>query len=53
MPTHDWQFWAVTGIAALAIGFGLWRILLALRRSLSRKKETSVTLTVERDKPRE
>lgn len=53
MPTHDWQFWAVTGIAALAIGFGLWRVLVAVRRSMIRKKETSVMLTVEREKPRE
>lgn len=49
MPTHDWQFWAVTGIAALAVGFGLWRVIVAVRRS--RRKETSVTLTIEREKP--
>lgn len=52
MPVHDWQFWVVTAVAALAVGFGLWRILLSVRRSLSKKKETSVSLTVEREKPK-
>ncbi len=51
MPLNDWQFWAVTGIAALAVGFGLWRVIVAVRRATSRRHETSVTLTVEREKP--
>lgn len=52
MPVNDWQFWVVTTIAAAAIGFGLWRVAIGVRRSLSKKKETNVSLTVEREKPK-
>lgn len=52
LPLNDWQFWVVTIIAAAAVGFGFWRVARSVRRSLSKKKETSVSLTVEREKPR-
>jgi len=50
LPIGDWQFWVVTAVAMTAVSFGLWRILRAIRRP--KKKETSVSLTIERKKAR-
>ncbi len=50
MPTGDVQFWIVTGACAVAAAFGVWRVLRAIRGARGRGRQTSVTLTIEREK---
>lgn len=50
MPINDVQFWIVTGLCGLAVGFGLWRVVRVLRRSGKRRSsERPVKLTIERE----
>jgi hypothetical protein len=47
MPTHDWQFWIVTLLAASAAGWMVWRGVRALRAGKRGKaKGTRTNLTV-------
>ncbi len=49
LPLGDWQFWAVTALAVLALAWilrGVLPIPFLSRRHLRRKKERHVNLTV-------
>ena len=47
MPLGDWQFWVVTGVVALVVGSGVWRVLRFVHRG-GKRKDKSVSLTIER-----
>ncbi|GAB4387114.1 MAG: hypothetical protein Kow0022_18300 [Phycisphaerales bacterium] len=52
LPFADWQFWVVTAISAAVVGFGLWRVARSIIRSIRGKKETRVSLTINREEPK-
>lgn len=52
LPIDDWQFWVVTAIAAAVVAFGLWRVIRSVIRSIRGKKETRVSLTINRQEPK-
>jgi type VI protein secretion system component VasK len=43
-PTHDWQFWVVTALVAIAVLYIVWQI---VPRAMGRKgKSRKATLTI-------
>lgn len=45
-PVHDWQFWVVTGLFALAVLWLLRGVLPGAKRRRRRRRERRATLTV-------
>lgn len=50
-PIDDWQFWAATGIFALAAAFLVRKFLPIVGLRRSRSTQRRVTLTIERNRP--
>lgn len=52
-PIDDWQFWAATSIFALAAAFLVRKFVPVVGLRRSRRTQRRVTLTIERDRPRD